>query len=913
MQNSAESRKKPHDGSEGSLPRGTVTFLFTDIEGSTRLLARLRDGYAEVLDAHHRALRAALEAHDGVEVHTEGDAFFVAFARASDAIAAAVAAQRALAAHPWPQGVDVRVRMGLHTGEAEVRDDDYVGMDVHRAARICSAAHGGQVLVSSATRELVVAELDAGVALDDLGEHRLKDLERPEQLYQVVADELAAEFPPLRSEAAGNGASRLPPAPNQTIGRDADVRAIAGRIRSDEVRLLTLTGPGGVGKTRLAVEAARAMEADYADGARFVSLATLKRHEDVAQAIVTALGIVVLSGESSEQAVTRFLAAKHLLLVVDNLEHVLGAAPFIGGLIGACPTLTAVATSREPLALQAEVRYPVGALGSGDAVALFGERATAHDPGFLPDTTTADHVAEICRRVDGLPLAIELAAARCALLSPAEIAQRLDAALGASGAGPRDAPERQRTLRATIDWSHDLLDEDERTCFARFAVFAGGATVDAAEAIMGADLDTLDRLVAKSLLVRRASPDAPTRLLMLETVRSYAGERFGELPDAEDVRERHYEHFLGVAERHGTDRALWGADGGAQAAALDAESDNLIADLAWAVDRQDAERALRLVTALGLYWRSRSRFAEAVDWVDRALALPGADGHPVLSARAMCVKGRSLWPLGRTAEQTVVIEETVAAARRVGDELVLAEALGMSSDRACMIGQLDVAEAYADESLEHATRAGDAWAVATAWFSKAMAATTIADLRERADRAVSLLADAGNAHDLTDLLSSAAYAAMCMGRDEDAKAFVERALTASRRFGRFYGRMLLEGNRGLVALFTGDIPTARDAFHEELRLSRELVVQPSAHEGLMGLAAVAAVDGDHDRAARLRGASEGLRNDFVDEVQERLATQFFEPARKRHGADAWDAAEHEGRALSFAVAVAYGLEEERPA
>jgi len=907
---SAESRKKPHGTSGRPLPRGTVTFLFTDIEGSTRLLARLRDGFADVLEAHHRVLRAAFAQHGGHEVHTEGDAFFVAFARATEAIAAAVAAQRALAVHPWPEGVDLRVRMGLHTGEAAVRADDYVGMDVHRAARICSAAHGGQVLVSSATRELVVAELDAGVALDDVGEHRLKDLERPERLYQVVADELAAEFPPPRSEAQANGASGLPPAPNRTIGREADVRAIAGRIRDGDVRLLTLTGPGGVGKTRLAVEAARALERYYADGARFVSLAPLNRHEDVAQAIVTALGIVALSGESSEQAVTRFLAAKHMLLVVDNLEHVLGAAPFIGGLVGACPTLTAVATSREPLAVQAEVRYPVGPLEARDAVALFDERAQVHAPEFQADETSADDVAEICRRVDGLPLAIELAAARCALLSPAEIAQRLDAALGA---GPRDAPARQRTLRATIDWSHELLDEDERTCFARFGVFARGATVDAAEDVTGADLDTLDRLVAKSLLLRRARPDEPTRLLMLETVRAYAAERFAARPDAEIVRERHCEHFLAVAERHGADRALWGPDGRAHAAALDAESDNLGAALAWAVDRKDPARALRLVAALGPYWRSRTRFAEAVEWADHALDMPGADDHPVLRAQVMGHKARALWPLGRTAEQSAVVEEAVAAARDAGDPLVLAQALTISSDRAWAMGELDLARAHADESLEYATEARDDWWIAMAWFGRAMAATTIADLRERTDRAAGLLSAAGNVHHLTDLLGSAAYSALCMGSDEDAKVFLERALTASRQFGRYYGWMMLEGNLGLVALFSGDTAAARDAFREELRLSRELVVQPFAHEGLMGLAAVAAVGGDDDRAARLRGASEGLRSDPVDDAQKRLATRFFVPARERHGADAWDAAEREGRALSFADALAYGLEEETSA
>src|SRR3954447_2783362 len=379
------------------LPAGTVTFLFTDIEGSTRLLTRLRDRYADVLTEHHRLLRAAIAEHGGSEVATEGDAFFVAFSRASDAIAAAVKAQRALASRGWPEGGDPRVRMGVHTGEAEVRMDGYVGLDVHRAARICAAGHGGQVLISSSTRELVAGELPGDVALRDLGEHVLKDLDRPEHLFQLVVGDLPAEFPPLTSLSPGSGrANGLPPLPNRTIGRADDVRAVVDRLRSDGTRLLTLTGPGGVDKTRLALEASRAAQGDFADGACFVALAELRRAEDVPVAIVKALGIVVLSGESADEAAERFMAAKHLLLVVDNFEHVLAAAPLVGRLLRGCPGLAMLATSREPLGLRGEERYPVsplalpapampedaGALAAVDAVALFCARARAHDPGF---------------------------------------------------------------------------------------------------------------------------------------------------------------------------------------------------------------------------------------------------------------------------------------------------------------------------------------------------------------------------------------------------------------------------------------------------------------------------------------------------------------------------------------------------
>src|SRR4051812_23311334 len=672
------------------LPSGTVTFLFSDVEGSTRLLTRWPGRYGEVLGEHQRLLRAAFDEHGGREVHTEGDAFFVAFARAGDAIAAAMSAQRLLASQPWPEGVDVRVRIGVHTGEAEVRDEDYVGLDVHRAARICAAGHGGQVLISSSTRELVVDELPRDVALRDLGEHRLKDLDRPEHLFQLVVGDLPAQFPPLASLSPGSdGANGLPASPNRTIGRADDVRAIADRLLVDGVRLLTLTGPGGVGKTRLALEAARAVKADFAHGAWFVSLAALQRPEDVPAAVVKTLAIIVLSGESDEHAAERYLGAKPLLLVVDNFEHLLGAVPFIGRLLSACRALTVLATSREPLGLQAEERYPVAplalpartkivdaeALAGVDAVALFCARARVRDPDFDLDDASAPAVSEICRRLDGLPLAIELAAARCGLLSPDEIAERLTDALGALGSAARDAPARQQTLRATIDWSHESLGDAEKQCFARFAVFAGGATVQATETITPAGLDTLDALVAKNLLVLRHDADTPSRLGMLGTIRAYATERFASTADEHAVRERHYDYFLALAQRHGTERALWGAGAKDHLASLDADVDNLHAALGWAVGRGSAERSLALAAALGGYWVMRNRYAEALEWIDQALDVPGADGHPALGARVLRTKAMCLWRAGRAAEQPAVLAAQEDIARRLGDPVILAQAL----------------------------------------------------------------------------------------------------------------------------------------------------------------------------------------------------------------------------------------------
>jgi predicted ATPase/class 3 adenylate cyclase len=910
------------------LPSGTVTFLFTDIEGSTRLLGRLRDRYVEVLAEHQRVLRAAFEEHDGREVHTEGDAFFVAFGRASDAVAAAVSAQRALASHGWPEGVDVRVRMGLHTGVATLRLGDYVGLDVHRAARICSAGHGGQVLISSSTRELVANELPPDVALRDLGEHRLKDLDRPEYLFQIVADHLPLDFPPLGAGASSpeqsGGAGALPPPPNATIGREDDVGTIAELLCGGAVRLLTLTGPGGVGKTRLGLEAARAVRAQFDDGARFVSLAAVRRPDDVPSAIVQALAVIPVSGETPAQAAARFLSAKRVLLVLDNFEHVLSAAGFVSDMLTACSALTVLATSREGLDLQSEERYPVpplavpepggrdapDELASVAAVALFCERARARDPGFALSAASAPAVAEICRRVDGLPLAIELAAARCGLLSPGEIAARLDGALGALGAGARDAPARQRTLRATIDWSHQLLSDAEKACFARLAVFAGGATVEAAETITGADLDMLDRLVAKSLLVRRPQAHARTRLLMLETIRAYATERLTAADDEQTIRERHYDYFLALAQRHGTDRALWGASGRKHLAQLDAENDNLHAALEWAVGQAGAEQALAMCAALGWYWPIRDRYLDAVEWSDRALSLPGADGHPALCVRALCIKAWTLWPLGRGAEQPAVMAEAEAIARALADPVILSQVLQTRAAHEGSAGRLDVARTLADEAGSCASAAGDDWAIAMAAFARALPAKSATELRERVDRAASLLDAVGNVHRLADLLASAAYQALSIGSDRDANDFLDRAVPIVHGLDNPLLRMLLRGNLALAALLTGETDAAREAFGDELRLSREFVVLPFASEGLGGLAAVATVHDDLHRAARLFGAAAAHRyGQPEDALDARLEATFFAPARARCGGDAWHDTAREGAALSFDDAIAYALDE----
>jgi tetratricopeptide (TPR) repeat protein len=500
------------------------------------------------------------------------------------------------------------------------------------------------------------------------------------------------------------------------------------------------------------------------------------------------------------------------------------------------------------------------------------------------------------------------------VLSPAEIAERLDVALAVLGRGPRDAPVRQQTLRATIDWSHGLLGNDEQQCFARFAVFAGGATVEAAETVTAAGLDVLDGLVAKSLLVRigQARDHAPTRLLMLETVRAYATERFVAATEHHAIEERHYRYYFALAQRHGADRALMSAGRQEHLAQLDAEIDNLHAALRWAANRPDADHAIALVAALGSYWLMRDRYSEAIEWIDQALAVPGTDARPALRVRALCVKAWCLQWLGRGIEQPPAMAEAEAIARTLPDPVVLSRALQMRAACEAYFGRRDVAETLADEALDQAMAAEDDWTIATAAFAKAISATTIDELCERVDRAAALLDDVGNVYRLADLFVAAAYGALRVASDHDAKTFVARAIPLVRRLDNPFSWMILQGNRGLAALLSGDTDDARDAFREELTLCHELAARPVAFEALRGLAGVAVVHGDAKRAATLAGAAAAHRyGKPQDPVDARLDAAFLEVARTRYGAETWNAAVREGGALSFEDAIAYALEEPR--
>ncbi len=615
------------------LPTGTVTFLFTDLEGSTRLWEEHPEAMRDALARHDEILRDAVEKRDGVVVKTTGDGLHAAFPVAPDAVAAAVDAQRALTREEWVLPEPLKVRMGLHTGVAEVRDGDYYGTAVNRAARVSAAAHGGQIVASAATADLVRDDLSPEVTLIDLGEHRLRDLGRAERIVQLAHLDLPAEFPTLRSLDAFPG--NLPVQRTAFVGRADDLVEV--RAVLDTAPVVTLTGVGGVGKTRLALQVAADTVGRFPDGAWFVDLGPVADDDFVAPTFSSSLALPERRHGTIEESIVAALRDKHLLVVVDNCEHVIETvAELVDTVIGSCPGVRVLATSREALDVEGEDTYEVRPLASpdadaevdrgamlNDAVRLFAERARSARRGFVLSEENAPIVAEICRRLDGIPLALELAAARLKIMSPSEVLSRLDERLPLLAGGRRSALERHQTLRGAIDWSYALLEPAEQLLFARLSVFAGGFTLDAAEKV-GVDDDTvtpadvlalLGSLVAKSMVVADAA-DAGSRYRMLETLREYARERLAELDDPERVHALHAAQVLALVE--GAAPLLRGAADQIGAAKLAAEQDNLRAALGWSRDH-DPELFVRLVQEVWVYWQRSANFREMDQWTRAAL------------------------------------------------------------------------------------------------------------------------------------------------------------------------------------------------------------------------------------------------------------------------------------------------------
>jgi predicted ATPase/class 3 adenylate cyclase len=773
------------------LPTGTVTFLFTDIEGSTRMIQQLGEWYAGVQEEHEAIVRGAVQAAGGVVVRTEGDSLFVVFRSPVQALHAAVVAQRGLATHEWSHGAVLRVRMGLHTGEGVLGGGDYVGIDVNRAARIAAAGNGGQVILSDAARGLVEHALPEGTSLRDLGEHRLKDIAHPEQLHEVVIEGLPADFPPLRTlDARPNN---LPAQLTSFVGREKeldDLRRLLGGTR-----LLTLTGPGGTGKSRLASKVAAETLSEYAHGAYFADLSPVTDPALVPSALARVLGVADSGSRPLLETLKDHLADKHLLLVIDNFEQVAEAAPVVEELLGAAPRLTALVTSRVALALRGEQVYLVPPLDLPDpkrlpdlptlcrfeAVRLFTERALAVSPRFQVTEENAPAVAQITARLDGLPLAIELAATRTKVLSPEELAGRLGERLTILTSGTRTAPERQRTLRDTITWSHDLLHEAEQRLFARLSVFAGGWTLESAEAVcepaeLGIDLlESVTALVDQSLVRRIETAGGDSRFSMLETIREFAQERLGARGNEEVVLRRHAEYFLDLAleaEPYLEREPAW-------LDRCDRERDNLGTALRWAIDAGEVDRAQEAAGALWRFWQLRGHLSEGRLWLEGALAVASSDKPTAARAKALAGAGGIAWWRGDVSAARVAYEEALAIERKLGDPERIAEALYNLSFPLAGRDDVQATKGLLEESLQLFRAAGNESGVARALEMLALDDSLVgnwAPVIARTEDAVAIWRRENDRFHLVDDLVMLAFAYVRVDRPAEARSAAFEAL-----------------------------------------------------------------------------------------------------------------------------------------
>ena len=809
------------------MPTGTVTLLFTDVEGSTQLLERLgAEAYAEALEQHRRLLRDAFRRHDGYEVDTQGDAFFVAFPRAAAAVAAAQEAQGALADGP------VHVRVGIHTGEPIPTAEGYVGVDVHKGARIAAAGHGGQVLLSSTTRDLVEADVR------DLGEHRLKDLTAPERLYQLGHD----DFPPLKTIDATN----LPVAASPLLGRERELDELLDLLR-DGTRLVTVTGPGGTGKTRLALQVAAELVGSYEHGVFWVPLAALSDPELVVSQIAQTIGA---RGELAAH-----VRGKELLLLVDNLEHLLAAAPALGEVLAQAKGLRLLVTSRAPLHVRGEREYPLEPLAADDAVTLFVERAREAGRDLEPDQT----VAAVCRRLDSLPLAIELAAARTRLLAPETLLERLDRALPLLTAGARDAPERQQTLRATIEWSYDLLDTPAKALFARLAVFAGTFSLEAAEDVCDADIEALAQLVDLNVL----KPIAGSRFLMLETIREFAAERLESDADASATPKRHAHWYAELAKRAA--ETSMGALEHEWLVRLDADLENLRAAIHWARDHSE-HLEVELVEATWFYLYVRGFYGEALGNLRHALET---------TESASLDQGELLHGAARVAAMT----GDYAAAKRWCEQLL---ELARADNNARLIAKSLIGLAFMEADPERAR---------TLYQDAADFARACGDTRS---------------------LASVAHNLGCIALEEDdpekARPYLLEALELMRELSNEGGAAHCLSNLARVALAEGGLDEAAAFVLDALRLASHRGDKDAISFSLFVAAEIAAHRREAARAARLLGAADALQEEMGVRVDE------YEKERARIAAlldgdgAALAAAESEGRALGLDEAVAYALQ-----
>jgi predicted ATPase/class 3 adenylate cyclase len=867
------------------LPFGTVTFLFTDVEGSTQLLRDLgAESYASALAEHRRVLRETFAHHGGVEVDTQGDAFFVAFPTAPGALAAAAEAQRGLSTGP------ISVRMGLHTGTPLRTSEGYVGTDVHRAARIAAAGHGGQVLLSSATRALVDGE-----GLRDLGEHRLKDLTAPERLFQIGD----RRFPPLKTLYRTN----LPVPATPFLGRAEELREVVSFLQRDDVGLVTLTGAGGTGKTRLALQAVAEAAEAFPDGTTWVPLAPLRESGPVLETIANALDIQAEATRSLADTLVDRLTGSRCLVLLDNAEHLLPAIATDVGRLRAAQGLKLLVTSRERLRLQGEQVWPVPPLDHNDGVELFAARARALDPSFEPSAT----VPALCERLDNLPLALELAAARTPLFTPDELMDRLGQRLDLLTGG-RDVDPRQQTLRATIAWSYDLLDGEEQRLLRGLVVFAGGCTYEAAEAICGAEPDTLQSLLDKSLVRRRAGKLGP-RYWMLEAIREFAGELSAACGEEATLRGRHAEWFLARSKQ-----AVSAADGDEvtpwnPVAWLQDELPNLRAAFEWAFEQGETRIVHSLAAYAGSAWAVSGAYAEGRSLLTRVLnesgpmpprehawtlhTLGGITGAEADFHSAQELQEQALGLFQRDSHGGGVLQTTLSLvwiAGRRGQLNHGRDRLAEARGAARPGSDIDRARiCLAEANLEGSTGA----------FARAQMLT---------DEGIALLARHGRprAWDIHELIS-VGWWAINAGDFARARSALEDYLGDDSPTNP-HGIANAHGNLGLIALYEGDRDTTVSHVSEQLSLIRATGAKETVAEGLYSSAAVAAIDGESARALRLWGGADRLKRAMgspLSRPEQFIVDRYLEPLQAQAEAEQLKA---EGAAMSIDDAIALALE-----
>lgn len=905
-----------------------LTFLFTDIERSTELWQSHAAAMPATIARHDAILAEVIEAHGGRVFKTVGDAVHAVFESAPDAVAAALAAQRALRDAEWPIPSPPAVRMALHAGPAEERGGDYFGLALNRTARILSAGHGRQVLLSQTVERVVSDAFPEGAALRDLGERRLKDLTEPQRIFQLVVDDLPAEFPPLATLDARP--HNLPAQTTPLVGREEELAEVRDLLLRPGVRLVTLVGPGGTGKTRLATQAAAEVLDAFADGVFLVNLAPIHDPALVAGEVLRARGERAEGEESESEALRRILAPKETLLVLDNFEQVIEAAPLISDLLHAAPDLVVLVTSQAALRLQGEheVRVPPLALpepdgadperlASNEAVSLFVQRARAASPSFRLTESNAGAVADIVRELDGLPLAIELAAARSRMLPPDRLLDRLRGNLDLLSGRDRDRPDRHRALRATIDWSYDLLTGDERALFRRQSVFDGGFTLEAAEAVCTAPgreidvLEGLESLVDKSLILR-VEYGIGVRFERLRTIRAYAVEKLEASGEAELWRRRHAEHFAGFGRR--LDESIGSrVEGRERLARLVHEMDNLRAALEWALEAREAAIAVDLSRALPAVWFTQGGLDEWERWLERILALGDALG-PVERARTLNGLGRLGQVQGDNSPRVISwFEESLELFREAGVARGEARALMNLGNAHRRLERFDEARERFEAALAIYRELDDAFGIAGALMNLGEMATA----RGEVERARTLFEEARDAARAGRNRVGLAYSLQYLGLlafqtgalEEAADRFAEsRGIFED--LGSEPGLAWSDYYESTLARKRGDLDGAREGLDRALACFRDLDYRPGIAACLLGTAAVDALDGRCDRAARLLGTANALHEQArtsMSPIEDEAIALVSARCAEALGEEGFEAAKAEGAAMDLETALGLAL------